>query len=147
MVDNNNSSSSSTTNTVMPPLLGSNQVSPFSSTLSQSPSIKLDKNNYLLWKNTTLPIIKGHNLEGFILGTNLCPDETISVQVGAEDGGQTETKANPEYQKWKSMDQLLLGWLYTTMTAEIVMKVMELKTLLHYGMPFKKTMEYKTDQG
>lgn len=36
--------------------------------------------------------------------------------------------SNPEFQKWNSSDQLLMGWLYTSMTPEIAMKVMGCKT-------------------
>lgn len=31
---------------------------------------------------------------------------------------------NPEFIKWNSADQLLMGWLYSSMTLEIAMKVM-----------------------
>ncbi|KAL2497760.1 Uncharacterized protein Adt_23310 [Abeliophyllum distichum] len=30
---------------------------------------------------------------------------------------------NPEYSRWISMDQLLMGWMYSSMTSEIVMRV------------------------
>lgn len=35
--------------------------------------VELDKNNYLLWRSTVLPVIRGNRLEGFINGNNPCP--------------------------------------------------------------------------
>lgn len=43
--------------------------------ITHSPSVKLDRNNFLLWKNMIMPIIKGHNLDGYLLRTNECPPE------------------------------------------------------------------------
>ncbi|KAL5582195.1 hypothetical protein UlMin_014637 [Ulmus minor] len=47
--------------------------------LSQTPSVKLDSENYLLWQNMLLPILRGYNLEGLILGTMPCPSATITM--------------------------------------------------------------------
>lgn len=49
--------------------------------ITQSPSVKLDRNNFLLWKNTIMPMIKGHNLEGYLLGTKECPPEFLATQT------------------------------------------------------------------
>lgn len=87
-------------------------------------SVKLDKNNFLLWKNMTLPIIRGHNLKDHILGTKLCPPEFISTQTTGEAGASVEVTQNPQYSPWMSTDQLLMGWLYSSMTPEIAMRVM-----------------------
>lgn len=106
------------------PLAGSNQLSPFGVNLTQIVSVKLDKNNYLLWKNMILPIIRGHNLEGYILGTKKCPQEFTGTQVSGEAGTRIEIIKNPEYCQWMSTDQLLMGWLYSSITSDIAMRVM-----------------------
>lgn len=35
-------------------------------------SIKLDQNNFLVWENQVLILIKGNILKGFIIGDNKC---------------------------------------------------------------------------
>lgn len=71
--------------------------------------VKLDKNNSLLWKNMIIPIIIGHNLEGFILGTEECPPEFTETQVTKvqEDGSTgtaVEVGQNPGNNKWITTD-------------------------------------------
>ncbi|XP_022842004.1 uncharacterized protein LOC111365701 [Olea europaea var. sylvestris] len=109
---------------MVPPMQGSNQPLPFGVNLTQMVSMKLDKNNFLLWKNMILPIIRGHNLEGHILGTKLCPLEFISTQTTGEAGASVKVTQNPQYSQWMFIDQLLIGWLYSSMTPEIAMRVM-----------------------
>ncbi|EEF39170.1 conserved hypothetical protein [Ricinus communis] len=36
-------------------------------------SIKLNHENYLLWKNFVLPVIRGKRLKGYITRTRKCP--------------------------------------------------------------------------
>ncbi|KAK9145637.1 hypothetical protein Sjap_005540 [Stephania japonica] len=44
-------------------------LSPFSHSLGQSMSIKLDANNYILWKSLLLPLVTDNNLDEILLGT------------------------------------------------------------------------------
>ncbi|KAL2534506.1 Uncharacterized protein Adt_07857 [Abeliophyllum distichum] len=87
----------STSSAVLPPMQGSNYLSPFGVNLTQTPSVKLDKNNFLLWQNMILPIIRGHGLEGHILGTKLCPQEFIGTQVTGDAQGSIKMTPNPQY--------------------------------------------------
>ncbi|KAL5546518.1 hypothetical protein UlMin_006205 [Ulmus minor] len=93
--------------------------------LSQTPSVKLDSENYLLWQNMLLPILRGYNLEGLILGTMPCPSATTTV---VSTGGTTTTLPNPEYELWMSKDQLVLGWLYNSIQPKVASRVMGHKT-------------------
>ncbi|KAL2498366.1 Uncharacterized protein Adt_23916 [Abeliophyllum distichum] len=97
---------------------------PFGMNLTQAASVKLDKNNFLLWKNVIMPIVRGHGLEGYLLGTNECPLQIISTQITTEAGVMVRSSPHPEYSRWMSVDQLLMGWLYSSMSSEIVMRVM-----------------------
>ncbi|KAF4386199.1 hypothetical protein F8388_016451 [Cannabis sativa] len=36
-------------------------------------TLKLDRGNYSFWKSQVLPALRAHDLEGFILGTRVCP--------------------------------------------------------------------------
>lgn len=125
-ISDSSSTNPGTTNlssTAQVPVLGSN-FTPFGMNLTQAASVKLDKDNFLLWKNVIMPIVRGHGLEGYLLGTNECPHQSINTQITTETGVMVRTSPNPEYSRWMSTDQLLMGWLYSSMTSEIVMRVM-----------------------
>ncbi|XP_038902487.1 uncharacterized protein LOC120089143 [Benincasa hispida] len=117
-------------------------------------TIKLDQENYLLWRNLALPILRSYRLEGHLTGEDPCPprfsvatdQSTATVPPGDEAGlgGQYSgiasltpqqgittasnsspvLQVNPFYESRTVVDQLLLGWLYNFMTAEVAMQVM-----------------------
>ncbi|CAI9776439.1 unnamed protein product [Fraxinus pennsylvanica] len=104
-----NDNAQSATSTLMPSTLGRNQMQSFGINLTQVPPIKLDMNNFLLWKNMVISIIKGHNLEGFITEMRTCPAEFLAIQTTGSAGVTFEMTPNVEYGKWMSTDQLLMG--------------------------------------
>ncbi|KAL5569822.1 hypothetical protein UlMin_026397 [Ulmus minor] len=83
-------------------------------------SVKLNHENYLLWKSMVLPVIRGNRLDGFIKGTKECPPEFIIK----EDSGFEEVHLNPDYENWIAQDQTLLGWLYNSIDVEVAYEVM-----------------------
>ncbi|TXG47047.1 hypothetical protein EZV62_026341 [Acer yangbiense] len=70
-------------------------------------SVKLNHENYLLWKNLVLPVIRGNRLEGFITGTRKCPPKYVPAIVSEE--VSDEAQENPEHEEWVVQDQILLG--------------------------------------
>lgn len=56
-------------------------------------------------------VIRGHKMEGYILRTKTCPQQFIAEGI--------EMKLNATYEEWVATDQLLLGWIYNTLTSEI----------------------------
>ncbi|KAL5538576.1 hypothetical protein UlMin_046073 [Ulmus minor] len=78
---NPNQTSQTSLPRILPPPTNSPSFSmtTYSGILSQTPSVKLDSENYLLWQNMHLPILRGYNLEGLILGTMPCPSATTTV--------------------------------------------------------------------
>uniref|UniRef100_A0A803PCW7 Retrotransposon Copia-like N-terminal domain-containing protein n=1 Tax=Cannabis sativa TaxID=3483 RepID=A0A803PCW7_CANSA len=97
-------------------------ASPFSSTLSQPFSLRLDRNNFPLWKTMVFTIIRGHRLEGFINGQRQCPEQFITT--GIPKSTETQFSVNPDYENWLVHDQILMGWLYGSMTEGIASEVM-----------------------
>ncbi|KAI4305459.1 hypothetical protein L6164_028824 [Bauhinia variegata] len=83
-------------------------------------SVKLDRGNYLLWKSMVLPLLRGHKLDGYILGTKPCLEPSISNERGHQ--------PNPIYEEWVSTDQLLLGWLFNSMTSDIATQLLHCET-------------------
>ncbi|KAI9185156.1 hypothetical protein LWI28_004799 [Acer negundo] len=114
-----------------PNTLGSSEQPPLSklqisnkTSLTQYGSIKFDRANYLLWETMIMPVIKGHKLDNYVLGTKLCPPEFLPGTTP----GSTVKISNPDYEEWISYDQLLLGWLYSTMNPDIAFQLMKKST-------------------
>ncbi|KAF4386308.1 hypothetical protein G4B88_003525 [Cannabis sativa] len=100
-----------------------NYTQPFK-TLNQPFPLKLDRKNYVLWKTMVSTIIRGHRLEGFVNGTRPYPAEFIPTPATAEGEPGFGVTINPEYEYWIVSDQLLMGWLYSSMTEGITTEVM-----------------------
>lgn len=74
-------------------------------------SIRLDGDNYLLWKLQFLPVLKANRLLKYIDGTALCPAKFLK----GEDGLVSST-VNPAYETWVEQDALVLIWINATLT-------------------------------
>ena len=59
-------------------------------------SVKLNHENYLLWKNIVLPVIKGNWLEGFITRSKKCLPKFITI---TEKNDNVEISENPAYEE------------------------------------------------
>lgn len=46
-------------------------------------SIRLDRDNYLLWKSQFLPVLKANKLLKYVDGTALCPEKFLKDKDGA----------------------------------------------------------------
>ncbi|KAK2985721.1 hypothetical protein RJ640_023688 [Escallonia rubra] len=86
-------------------------------------SVKLTSKNYLAWKTQFLPILNYENLHGHIDGTSSPPPKTI-VSPTAEN----LPIPNSEYEAWFKKDQLLLSWLFSSLTEEIFPYIIGLST-------------------
>lgn len=69
-------------------------------------SVKLDEKNYLLWKQQVLAAINNHELQDFIECESTIPDRLSS-----------------DFQAWHKQDQLLLSWLLSSMTENMLTRV------------------------
>ncbi|KAL5728487.1 hypothetical protein ACHQM5_001563 [Ranunculus cassubicifolius] len=82
-------------------------------------SVKLDHHNYLLWLAQFKPLLKGYGLEGFVDGSHPCPPRLLNP---------TDTDINPSYTQWQQQDQILLGWLLSSLTDPILAQVAGIST-------------------
>ncbi|KAK0601129.1 hypothetical protein LWI29_021446 [Acer saccharum] len=72
-------------------------------------TVKLDHNNYLLWRQQIQAAIKGNRLSSFI-------DSTISAPNHKNlDGSVSET-----YLAWEQQDQMLLCWILSSISQELL---------------------------
>ncbi|KAL5782158.1 hypothetical protein ACOSP7_007187 [Xanthoceras sorbifolium] len=82
--------------------------------------MKLNKDNYISWKAQVLPAIRALELGDLISGAK-APPKLIRVQSSTEIG--TEFTVNKSYTAWMKADQLLLCWLFSTISQDIVGQV------------------------
>lgn len=61
--------------------------------LFQNVTIKLNRENYILWKTQVVPILRDANLMGFVDGTCKCPMEYVAA---LEENGAAQV-VNPEF--------------------------------------------------
>ncbi|KAH9779181.1 retrovirus-related pol polyprotein from transposon RE2 [Citrus sinensis] len=88
--------------------------------------VKLDQSNYLIWRSQVLASIRGNRLEKFIDDAVTPPPSHIAQRVDDE----LRSVENPEFITWRSQDQVLLGWLLSSMSEGIISLVFNLEMSL-----------------
>ncbi|KAH9717592.1 retrovirus-related pol polyprotein from transposon RE2 [Citrus sinensis] len=90
-------------------------------TFSFISQIKLDRSNYMLWRNQVLASIRGNRLEGYINGEKVASNQFITTGgYAGVAGSSTQQNENPEYTVWRSQDQTLLSWLLSSVIEGIL---------------------------
>ena len=77
--------------------------------------MKLDLSNYIYWKAHVLATLRAFDLLPFINKIDLPPKYVQSEE--------NELIVNPEFLNWMRLDQLLLGWLFSTIDKEVIGQV------------------------
>lgn len=97
--------------------------SSFSTTIPSSFAIpiteKLTRTNYVLWHAQIMPPIRAAQLEGLLTGVDIKPAPTIAAKTG----DSATPEPNPEYARWITRDQALLGYLLSSLTREVLQSV------------------------
>jgi gag-polypeptide of LTR copia-type len=81
----------------------------------------LNSDNYLLWKSQILAIMRGHGLISFIDGSQDPPSLTINSSDGT-------TSTNPAFLNWHKQDQLILAWIFNSLSPSILAQVINCET-------------------
>ena len=98
--------------------------------------VKLDRTNYTIWKSQILTSVRANGLEDFLDNSKPCPEQFSSDGVINSDSDATEITAaegvreNPAFAIWKRKDQMLLSWLMSAISLEILSLVVNSKTSL-----------------
>ncbi|XP_062203134.1 uncharacterized protein LOC133905394 [Phragmites australis] len=90
-------------------------------------SEKLGKQNHALWSAQVLAAIRGARLDGYIDGTAAAPPAQIERKEG-EKGDKVTMISNPAYQEWIAADQQVLGFLFSSVSRDVLMQIATSKT-------------------
>lgn len=94
-------------------------VSVTSLTISQVVTLKLKERNYLLWKLQFEQFLSSQMLLGYVTGAQPRPAPTIIIRNEVQEA----EAANPEYLKCMQKDQLILAWIYGTLSEDALKSV------------------------
>ncbi|KAJ4806079.1 Copia protein [Rhynchospora pubera] len=94
-------------------------------------STKLTTTNYLSWRSQILPLLHGYNLARHI--DSPPPEPTIQAAEG-------RFEVNPEFLQWHRQDQLLLGWIRSSLTEQIQSQVVSCATTLEIWSELQKLL-------
>ncbi|PNX90864.1 retrovirus-related Pol polyprotein from transposon TNT 1-94, partial [Trifolium pratense] len=90
------------------------------SALTHSITIKLDEKNFLLWSQQVNGVITAHNLHRFVVNPEI-PLQFASV------ADRLDGKTSDEYQRWLFKDQSLFTWLLSTISDNVLPRVLSCK--------------------
>ena len=85
--------------------------------------IKLDQNNFIVWRTQVLTSIKGNGLEGFITRENKCPDQYLYQNTGAtgsSNDGSGSRIDNLAFSAWIRTYQILLSWMMSSIQESFI---------------------------
>jgi len=82
--------------------------------------LKLDSKNYIFWKAQILATVRVFDLVSFLNNSSPPTKYVIDSNGG---GSIVNQEVNPEYIIWLRSDQLLLGWLFSTIFEEMLAQV------------------------
>jgi len=66
---------------------------------------KLEGHNYSAWMTQLVPVLKSHELMGFVDGSEPCPSKFI-----VDTHGELTSNISPEYLVWSRKDQFVLPY-------------------------------------
>lgn len=83
---------------------------------SHNISVRLDGNNYLLWKQQITTAIYGYGLEKHLVEDQIPPMfKTLQDEATAS--------LNPDFVTWRRQDQLMMSWLLASMSEGMLTRV------------------------
>jgi hypothetical protein len=90
--------------------------SPIVPIFQNSITVRLDRNNFLLWKTQVIPNLSCNGYLGYLDGS--CPAPPKLITTGT--GNDAVTAPNPAYTTWWHTDQRVLNALLGSMTEEVL---------------------------
>lgn len=93
-------------------------------------SEKLNKQNYQLWSAQVLTTICGARPEGHITGKTEVPPKEIDKTPSDDKktGHKIVRMANPAYDEWFAADQQVLGFIFSSLSRDVLSQVATVQT-------------------
>nr|AAK55460.1 putative gag-pol polyprotein [Oryza sativa Japonica Group]AAP54977.1 retrotransposon protein, putative, Ty1-copia subclass [Oryza sativa Japonica Group] len=91
-------------------------------------SEKLTKQNHPLWAAQILTTLRGAQLEEHIVSTTAAPAAEIEKEDGDKDKKTKIVIPNPEYKTWFVQDQQVLGFIFSSLSREVLQQVAGART-------------------
>jgi hypothetical protein len=76
-------------------------------------TIKMSADNFLYWRAQVLPLLRSHNLLGYIDGSLSCPSSTV---VATTTAGAQHMVPNQAYTTWVQQDQAIRSAIQSSLT-------------------------------
>ena len=89
-------------------------------------TVKLTKDNYLLWRAQVTPYLRGQQLFGHVDGTIIAPPKFITTS--APSSTTPVQIENPAYSQWFTKDQVILSILVSSLSEGILSQVINCTT-------------------
>ncbi|KAF3773461.1 hypothetical protein EJ110_NYTH47963 [Nymphaea thermarum] len=83
-----------------------------SSSIASLVSVKLNRDNYLLWRSQLESVMISQDLMKFVDGSGEAPSEMIKRN--------DKDELNPEFAAWRKSDQLVLSWIKATVSEAVL---------------------------
>ena len=83
---------------------------------------KLTKTNYNLWKAQVLLILRSAHIQGYLNGTEKALPREIIVNQGTKETKKVK-EPHLEYARWSALEQQVLGFLFSSMTRDVMAQV------------------------
>jgi hypothetical protein len=80
---------------------------------------KLTKTNYRLWCAQIMSAVRSTQLEDLLTDVERMPAKMLTITKDDE----VLEQPNPEYTKWVTRDQALLGYIFSSLPQEVLMGV------------------------
>jgi hypothetical protein len=74
---------------------------------------KLGEKNFHLWRQQVEPYINAHDLDDLLVSPQIPP-------MFLNETDRLTATLNPAYRQWRKRDQMLLSWLQSTLSGEIL---------------------------
>jgi len=101
-------------------MAASSSIAPFAFGLLPVVSEKLTRGNYNMWHATVSSALKGARLAGYIQSTAAPPSSFLTdASASPADGKTVDPQPNPAYEKWVAEDQIVLSYLFNSLSREV----------------------------
>jgi hypothetical protein len=85
-------------------------------------TVKLTRDNFLLWQAHILPYLRSQRLIGYVTGVISSPPSTLPAAAGAT------PQPNPAYAQWFEQDQAILNAILASLSPDVLSQCLFLKT-------------------